>query len=105
MNNMNAASDADQLQRRNRELSILNAIAQALNRSVALDQALAAALAQAAELLGLQTGWVWLLSEDGEETYLAAAQNLPPGLVEHPELMEGTCSASPSSAPACWAAG
>jgi two-component system NarL family sensor kinase len=79
------------LRRRNRELSILNSIAEALNRSVDLDQALQAALSQAADLLDLKTGWVWLLSEDSGETYLAAAQNLPPGLANNPELMQGTC--------------
>jgi two-component system NarL family sensor kinase len=79
------------LRRRNRELSILNSIAEALNRSVDLEQALQAALVQAAELLGLHTGWVWLLHEESGETYLAAAQNLPPGLENHPELMRGSC--------------
>jgi two-component system NarL family sensor kinase len=79
------------LRRRNRELSILNSIAEALNRSVDLEQALQAALSQAADLLDLKTGWVWLLSEDTDETYLAAAQNLPPGLINNPELMQGTC--------------
>ena len=79
------------LRRRNRELSILNSIAEALNRSVDLDQALQAALSQAAELLDLKTGWVWLLSEESGETYLATAQNLPPGLANNPELMQGSC--------------
>src|SRR5574341_1693571 len=79
------------LRRRNRELSILNSIAEALNRSVDLDQALQAALSKAAELLDLKTGWVWLLSEESGETYLAAAQNLPPGLANNPELMQGSC--------------
>lgn len=87
----NPESDTRQLQRRNRELSILNAIAEALNRSVDLTQALQSALAKAAELFDLHTGWVWLLHEDSGETYLAAAQDLPPGLIQHPELMEGSC--------------
>ena len=80
-----------QLRRRNRELSILNAIAEALNREVNLTQALHTALAQVAELLGLHTGWVWLLADQTGESYLAAAQNLPPGLVKNPHLMEGAC--------------
>jgi two-component system NarL family sensor kinase len=84
-------SDAEQLQRRNRELSILNAIAEALNRTVDLDQALRATLAQAAALLGLHTGWIWLLDEESEESYLAAAQNLPPALARDPRCMEGRC--------------
>ena len=41
-----ASSESEQLQQRNRELSILNTIAQELNRSVDLNQALRAALAR-----------------------------------------------------------
>jgi len=84
-------TESDQLQRRNRELSILNRIAQALNSSIDLQQALHAALAQVAELFDLHTGWVWLLDEEKGAPYLAVAQNLPPGLIENPQLMEGTC--------------
>ncbi len=84
-------SDAEKLRRRNHELSILNAIAQALNREVDLPQALQAALAQVAELLGLRTGWVWLLREESSDSYLAASQNLPPALTKSPHRMEGTC--------------
>ncbi|MCA9664923.1 MAG: GAF domain-containing protein, partial [Myxococcales bacterium] len=83
-----------ELERRNHELSILNAIAEALNRSVDLGQALSAVLAEVAELLGLEAGWVWLVdcAEDGEERVeLAAAQNLPPALLEAPERMRGSC--------------
>ncbi len=84
-------TEAEQLQRRNRELTILNSIAQALNSSVDLQQALDAVLAQVGELFDLQTGWVWLLAEETGGPNLAAAQNLPPGLVHNPDLMEGTC--------------
>jgi len=84
-------SEAEQLRQRNHELSILNSIAQALNRSLDLDEALNSALAQVADLLELHTGWVWLLKEEGDQPYLAAAQNLPPGLVRRPQLMEGSC--------------
>lgn len=79
------------LERRNRELSILNAIAAELNRSVDLDATLRTALALVSELLGLRTGWVWLLHEETGIPYLAAAQNLPPALADHPRRMEGTC--------------
>jgi two-component system NarL family sensor kinase len=84
-------SDTEKLQRRNRELSILNAIAQALNREVDLSQALQTALAQVAALLDLQTGWIWLLREDTRESYLAASQSLPPALAKAPRRMEGSC--------------
>lgn len=85
------STDAEKLRQRNRELSIFNSIAQALNRSVVLDQALKAGLAQVAELLDLHTGWIWLLHEKTGESYLAAAQNLPPGLANDPHRMEGSC--------------
>jgi two-component system, NarL family, sensor kinase len=84
-------TETEQLQRRNRELSILNSIAQALNSSVDLQQALNAVLAQMAELFDLQAGWVWLLDEQTGAPYIAARQSLPPGLIQNPELMEGTC--------------
>ncbi len=87
----NENPQAEILLRRNRELGILNQIAQALNREVDLNQALDAALAQVADLLHLRTGWIWLLRAGTDETYLAAAQNLPPGLADQPHRMEGTC--------------
>ena len=74
-----------------RDLGILNALAQALSQSLDLAQVLHTALDKVAELLELETGWVWLLDEATGESRLAAARELPPGLVEHPELMEGTC--------------
>ncbi len=77
------------LTKRNRELSILNTIADALNREVDLARALDAALQKIAELFDVQTGWVWLQREDTGATYLAAALNLPPGLANDPARMEG----------------
>jgi len=84
-------SNAIELRRRNHELSILNAIASALNSSVELDQALQTGLAQVAELLGLHTGWLWLINEETGKTYLAASQNLPPALQNNPRRMKGVC--------------
>src|SRR5512135_2127004 len=85
-------SDTEKLQRRNRELSILNVIASALNREVDLTRALDSALAQVANLLDLRTGWIWLLREETGEPYLAAAQNLPSALITDPKRMAGgTC--------------
>jgi two-component system NarL family sensor kinase len=86
-----SVSDTEQLRRRNRELSILNSIAETLNRSVDLNQTLDAALAKVTELLDLHTGWIWLLQETNNDAYLAAVQNLPPGLKKNPGLMEGSC--------------
>ncbi len=73
------------------ELAILNTIAQALNRSVNLDEALGQTLAEVARLLELETGWVWLLRDGTGESYLAAAQNLPPALTRDPATMAGSC--------------
>ncbi len=84
-------TDKSRLEQRNRELSILNTIANALNSSVKLNDALQAALEHVAGLLDLHTGWVWLLREDSETSYLAAALNLPPALSHKPQRMEGTC--------------
>ena len=74
-----------------RELRILNEIAQALNRSIDLDAALQTTLAQMAALFDLHTGWIWLHNERTNEFYLAAAQNLPPALADNPARMEGWC--------------
>jgi two-component system NarL family sensor kinase len=83
--------EAAQLQRRNRELTILNEIAKVLNQSVDLDEALRETLARMVSFFELHTGWIWLLHEESGEPYLAAAQHLPPGLATQPELMEGPC--------------
>jgi DNA-binding CsgD family transcriptional regulator len=42
------------------------------------------------DLLGLQTGWIWLMQDD-QSVYLAASYNLPPALKEHPERLSGRC--------------
>ncbi len=73
---------------RARELTVLNSIAEALNRAADVRQALEWTLALLVDLLGLQTGWVWLLNPEDQQFYLAAAQNLPPFLQE-PIRMSG----------------
>ncbi|MBV9455403.1 MAG: GAF domain-containing protein [Rubrobacter sp.] len=82
-------SDKD-LPRLNHELSVLNAIARELNRSVDLREALEFTLSQVAALLDLRTGWIWLISEESSEPYLAAIQNLPPALANDPWHMDGS---------------
>src|SRR5213082_4247498 len=74
----------------NRELAVLYAIAGQLNRKVDVHEALQEVLVQVTRLLGLQTGWVWLLGER-DAPYLAAAQSLPPYLADHPQRMTGSC--------------
>jgi two-component system, NarL family, sensor kinase len=83
-------SDTEKLKRRNRELSILNTIAQAMNQEVDLTQALNVALRSVAELFDLKTSWIFLMDDEGK-FYLAAAQNLPPALADHPRRMAGDC--------------
>src|SRR6184192_542741 len=78
------------LLRSNRELAVLYTIAGHLNRKVDVHEALQEVLAQVTKLLGLQTGWVWLLDEQ-DRPYLAAAQSLPPYLADHPQRMTGSC--------------
>jgi two-component system NarL family sensor kinase len=73
---------------RTRELPILNAIAEALNSSRDVPQALDRTLVLVAELLGLRTGWVWLQDPETRQFYVAAARNLPPYLQE-PIRMSG----------------
>jgi two-component system NarL family sensor kinase len=73
------------------ELTTLTALAQALSRSADLSESLDSALATVAELLGLETGWVWLLEDGSEEPRLAAARSLPPVLRDHPAAMHGDC--------------
>lgn len=84
-------SSIEQLQQRNWELSILNDIAESLNKEVDLSRALQITLSQVVDLFNLKTGWIWLLHEQIGEPYLAAAQNLPPALAENPSKMEGWC--------------
>ena len=80
----------EDLERRNHELSVINAIARELNRSVNLGEALEFTLSQVAELLGLRTGWIWLVDDPSSDYYLAAAQNLPPALADDPRRMDGS---------------
>src|SRR5829696_4577140 len=76
---------------REHDLEILNALARELSHSLELERVLETALRTVAELLGLDTGWVWLLEEGSRTPRLAATRNLPPGLVEHADLMLGEC--------------
>jgi two-component system, NarL family, sensor kinase len=82
--------ESDSLLRENRDLAVLYAIAGHLNRKIDVHEALQEVLAQVTKLLGMQTGWVWLLDEQ-HRPYLAAAQSLPPYLANHPQRMTGTC--------------
>lgn len=79
------------IEARARELRILSAISEALNASTDVQQALERSLGLVAELLGLETGWVWLLDRKTEQFYCAAARNLPPYLREPVRMSHGEC--------------
>ncbi|MEL6310705.1 MAG: hypothetical protein AAFQ52_21390, partial [Chloroflexota bacterium] len=89
MANNQQANETEQLRQRNRELSILNTIAQSLNREVDLAQALHSALTHIVDLFDLRTGWIWLLDEETDTPYLATAVDLPSALTDNPEAMQG----------------
>jgi two-component system NarL family sensor kinase len=65
-----------------RELGIVNAVAEALSSSPDVRQALERTLSLVADLLGLRTGWVWLMDQRTRHFYAAAERELPPYLQE-----------------------
>lgn len=81
----------EQLQRQNKELRILNAIAHQLNQEVELRAALQTSLQYTVELLNLNTGWIWLVQPTSQSVYLAASHHLPPAFQQHPERLSGWC--------------
>jgi two-component system NarL family sensor kinase len=89
--NDQATGDAALLRQRNRELTILNVVAQALNEETETQRALQVVLERVAQLLNLATGWIWLLHSRTGNPYLAASLQLPPALVHTPARMEGSC--------------
>src|SRR2546423_13194910 len=74
--------------RQARELRILNAIAEELNSTLDVQRALERPLVLVAGLLGLHTGWIWLLDPETQQFYSAAVHNLPPYL-QAPVQMTG----------------
>jgi two-component system, NarL family, sensor kinase len=78
-------------ERATRELKVLNAIAEALNSAPDVQRALDGTLAAVTELLGLRTGWVWLLDPDTGQFYNAASLNLPPYLREPVRMTGKSC--------------
>lgn len=81
----------DALLQRNRELFVLNHIAETLNRTSDIQSALDDTLASVVELMGLQTGWVFLLNDAGK-LYLAAHHELPPALDYPGSPWLGSCN-------------
>jgi PAS domain S-box-containing protein len=66
----------DELRRRNRELTALNAVASAVSGSFAADQILNRALRQTLTALDLQIGWIFVRIDE-DNVRLAACQGLP----------------------------
>ncbi|MDZ7860434.1 MAG: GAF domain-containing SpoIIE family protein phosphatase [Candidatus Krumholzibacteriota bacterium] len=85
-------SDSDILKKRNRELKVFNSIARELNATVNLSETLQKALTETLQLMELETGWIYLLDDESGEMTLSADENLPPGLKENSEVMEGPCN-------------
>jgi two-component system NarL family sensor kinase len=74
-----------------RDLRILKEIAEGLNGAVDVDQALRDVLARIADLLGLRTGWIWLIDPRTGQFYSATAQALPPFLRDPVRMTGHTC--------------
>lgn len=62
---------------RYQEHKILLRIATQLNSAVDLNAALQLSIKETVDLLGLKTGWIWLLHNQTNSVFLAASYNLP----------------------------
>jgi len=84
-----------QLERRNRELAALYAVASTLSQSQSLDEVLASALSQVLETLALDAGLVSLADPQSKELVLSVQQGLPDVLRRRLERdgLEGTLCA------------
>lgn len=81
------------------DLEMLNEIAQVLNQTTDIHQALHISLAKLVELMGLETGWIFLHDPGAQERWagrefvLAAHHNLPPALALHsPKAWDKGCN-------------
>lgn len=85
-------NDTNVLLRRNRELATLRSIAETLNTSVSLQETFGKILPLLVELLGLDTGWIFMRNPDKDEFELVYAHSLPPALCYPSEAWEGGCT-------------
>jgi two-component system NarL family sensor kinase len=74
-----------------RPLRVLKDVAEALNRATTEQQAAGEALSRMADLLGVETGWVWLRDAASNRFYNAAVQSLPPYLQEPVRMTGRSC--------------
>jgi two-component system NarL family sensor kinase len=72
-------------------LRVLKEVAEALNRATTEEHAAGEALRRMADLLGVETGWVWLRDAASERFYSAAVQSLPPYLQEPVRMTGRSC--------------
>jgi two-component system NarL family sensor kinase len=70
---------------------VLKAVAEALNSAPTEQRAASEALSRVADLLGVETGWVWLRDAASDRFYSAAVQNLPPYLQEPVRMTGRSC--------------
>jgi len=69
----------------------LKEVAEALNSASTEQRAAGEALSRVADLLGVETGWVWLRDPASDRFYNAALQNLPPYLQEPVRMTGRSC--------------
>ncbi len=74
-----------------RALRVLKEVAEALNSAPTEQRAADEALSRMADLLGVETGWVWLRDPASNRFYNAAVQNLPPYLQEPVRMTGRSC--------------
>ena len=74
-----------------RALQVLREVAEALNSAPTEGRAAEEALSRVADLLGVETGWVWLRDPISDRFYSAAVRNLPPYLQEPVRMTGRSC--------------
>jgi two-component system NarL family sensor kinase len=74
-----------------RALRVLKEVAEALNSATTEQQATGEALRRMVDLLGVETGWVWLRDPASGHFYNAAVQSLPPYLQEPVRMTGRSC--------------
>lgn len=74
-----------------RVLQVLKEVAEALNSAQTEQRAAGEALRRMADLLGVETGWVWLRDPASDRFYSAAVQQLPPYLQEPVRMTGRSC--------------
>ncbi len=74
-----------------RQIEALRRVSGAIAESADLPSLMATALEEVCDLLGLHSGWVYLLDEETEEPTLLTSQQLPPVSISEPERFAGFC--------------